>query len=222
MFRRSGRLAVKVKNGGKWPTVTVEKKPKALRVKEFNKTEKRTIHPKGARHYPTEKPNRPARKQNHNPSKLRKSITPGTVLIVLSGRFRGKRVVFLKQFQPSGLLLVTGPFKINGVPLRRINQAYVIATSTHVDLADLKVPSKLDDAYFRKPKTVKKAKTEENFFAGGKTEKKKKVVDAARVTDQKEVDTQVLEAVKKVPHLKEYLNAKFTLSKRQYPHLLKF
>jgi len=221
MFRRSGRLAVKVKNGGKWPTTTVEKKPKALRVKEFNKTEKRTIQPKGLRHYPTEKPTRPARKHTHNPAKLRKTITPGTVLIVLSGRFRGKRVVFLKQLQPSGLLLVTGPFKINGVPLRRINQAYVIATSTHVDLAGLKVPSKLDDAYFRKPKTVKKEKTEENFFAG-KAEKKKKVVDAQRVADQKEVDAQVLEAVKKVPLLSEYLNAKFTLSKRQYPHLLKF
>merc|ERR1712241_1297653 len=47
---------------------------------------------------------------------VRSSLSAGTVAILL--------VVVLKQLE-TGLLLVTGPFKLNGTPLRRVNQRFL-------------------------------------------------------------------------------------------------
>merc|ERR1711933_231841 len=97
-------------------------------------------------------------RKTSRPQKLRASLVPGTVLILLAGRFRGKRVVYLKNLEDN-TLLVTGPFKVNGVPLRRVNARYVIATSTKVDLAgvDEKVIEKASqDGYFTKDKAPHK------------------------------------------------------------------
>lgn len=138
------------------------------------------------------------------PGKLRASITPGRVLIVLAGRFKGKRVVFLKRLSKSGLLLVTGPFGVNGVPLRRIDQAYVIATSASVDVAGIPVPADLDDAWFKRDPAGQT----------GFLEKRKAV--------QKTVDEALTKALEKVPLLKEYVGARFSLRNGDAPHLLKF
>jgi large subunit ribosomal protein L6e len=77
-------------------------------------------------------------------------------------------VVLLKNLS-QGVLLVTGPFKINGVPLRRVNARYVIATSHKVELAGIdqqKVDEVAGEKYFAREKSDKK-KGEEQFFKQG-------------------------------------------------------
>merc|ERR1712159_776027 len=128
---------------------------------------------------------------NSKQTKLRASITEGTLLILLAGRFKGQRVVFLKQLD-SGLLLITGPYAINGVPLRRVPQSYVIATQTKVDLAGVSVPASVNDDLFKKEQTKKK-KTHEVFFE----KEKESTIDEARKTLQKDVDAKVVAAIGK-------------------------
>lgn len=94
---------------------------------------------KAPKYYPAEDVKKPKKhRKTLHPPRLRDSLHPGQVVILVAGRFKGKRVVFLKQLA-SGLLLVTGPFKLNGVPLKRVNQAYVIATSSRLDLHGVEV-----------------------------------------------------------------------------------
>ncbi len=55
-------------------------------------------------------------------------------------------------------MLVTGPFKLNGCPMRRINAKYVIATSTKLDTSKVVLPENVNDAFFDRV-NEKKAKT---------------------------------------------------------------
>lgn len=155
------------------------------------------------------------RKNIHKPTRLRPSIKPGSVLILLAGRFRGMRVVFLKQLS-SGLLLVTGPYAVNGVPLRRVDQRYVITTSTKVDISKADV-SKVEDAFFKRESTDADDELMEDA-----AEPKKKPLPENKIAMQKSVDAALVPAVEKVPFLKEYLKSKFTLAKGLHPHQMKF
>lgn len=154
-------------------------------------------------------------------AKLNKKITPGSVLILLTGRFKGRRVVFLKQLE-SGLLLVTGPYKINGVPLKRVNQAYVIPTSTKVDLAGLDL-SKTDDSFFAKSKAKKGKKAETAFFEKQtevSEEDKKKIGDKKK--NQSTFDAALVKTIKNTEYLAGYLSSRFTVRKNTKPHELMF
>ena len=143
-------------------------------------------------------------------------LTSGQVVILLSGRFRGRRVVYLKNLE-SGLLLVTGPYKYNGVPLKRVNAAYVLPTNTTVKV-DGKVAEKIKDEFFKKVEISRQKK--EDFFEEDK--KKKERVTKERTDAQNEIDTVVKKAVDGVPMMKEYLRNRFALKDGDKPHLMKF
>ena len=225
---RLGRSKLYSKKGG---YKHANRKPAAAAVDEPAATTEKTVggaKNSGKRVVPVSKAQRfyPAddvrtkkvSRKTPKPTKLRDSITPGTVLILLAGRFRGKRVVFLKQLE-SGLLLVTGPFKLNGVPIRRVNQAYVIATSTKLDISNVQIDDKLNDAYFRREKAAK-VKAEASFFADPAN---KAPLPENKVADQKAIDKEVVASVKKQgPILAKYLAATFSLSKGDKPHALRF
>ncbi|XBI46790.1 hypothetical protein VPH35_110936 [Triticum aestivum] len=200
-YHRRGLWAIKAKHGGAFPKA---EKPAAVAEPKF---------------YPADdvKPRTVSTRKPH-PTKLRSIITPGTVLILLAGRYIGKRVLFLKQLK-SGLLLITGPFKINGVPIRRVSQAYVIATSTKVDISKVNV-QKFDDKYFAREKKTRAKKTEGELFESEK-EATKNLPDFKK-DDQKAIDAELMKAIDAVPDLKNYLGARFSLRDGDKPHEMTF
>merc|ERR1719326_935960 len=192
------------------PTAGTDKKVKKARLPRHYKTEdgKKRLHPR----------QKFFRDHKH---KLRASITPGTVLILVAGRHKGKRVVFLKQLN-SGLLLVTGPYHLNGCPLRRINQIYVIATKTKIDISGVKLPERLNDDYFRRQQLKKPRHAEGEIFD---TKKEEYSVSEERKADQVEVDKQVLDVIRAHADKKllfGYLGAMFSLKNHQFPHKMVF
>merc|ERR1712071_358733 len=157
-------------------------------------------------------------KKYQGAKKLKEGIVPGSVLILVAGRHRGKRVVFMKQLE-SGLLLVTGPFKINGVPLRRVNQKYVIATSTKLDFASA-IPDRVNDKYFSRIElNAHEGQNEGEIF---QTKKAVYQASAERKEDQKAVDAAILAAAKNVPYMVSYLASNFSLQNGQNPATMKF
>jgi large subunit ribosomal protein L6e len=213
------------------PESLLKKKPKFIVKKiggEKNGLKRKVLAKKGKRFYPTEdKPRK--RRSGHITFKMHKrtlkpGLVPGSVLIILAGRHRGKRVVFLKQLS-SGLLLVSGPFKINACPLRRMHQQYVIVTSTKLHISGVKIPDHINDKYFKvkKDRSPKGKKGDGGDIFDTKAEAYKP--DEQRKKDQIEIDKQLIDVIRKDKQKKllfAYLGSYFQLRNRTFPHTLKF
>lgn len=182
---------------------------------------------KGRSFYPTE--DEPKKKRGRHSfqktvKKFKKGIEPGRVVILLTGRNRGKRVIVLKTL-PSGLLLITGPWAINQCPLRRMHQQYVIVTSTKIDLSGVKIPDHINDEYFaRKKKGTKKSADGSLIF---KKKPQRFTPSKDRKKDQVEVDKLMFQAIHKQTGddrhlLKAYLGSYFRIRQGVFPHQLKF
>jgi len=227
MYHKKGIWAKRtIKN----PKKVAEKKPNFIEKKvggAKNGGTRKVATVKSKRYYPTavgSKRKIVKRTGLVTHTKLRGSLVPGTICILVAGRYAGRRVVYLKQLK-SGLLLVTGPFKVNSVPLRRVNQRYVIATSTKIDISKVKIPEKFDDTYFRRDK--KEARKQRKAQQGDIFAQQKSgyVIKEHRKTDQVEMDKQILSALKANPEKKllfKYLGSPFYLRTGQFPHRMKF
>ena len=225
---RYSRTAMKRRNGifhrmkAHKPQEKVKEKKKFYVIKKLTtqgEPQKRKVFlNKSRRWYPTQDDRQKKRTtRRQNPTHLRGSITRGTVLILLAGKHKGKRAVFLKQLE-SGLLLVTGPYALNGVALRRVDQSYVIATQTKFKIEEFALPKEVNDAYFRRKK-AKPKKGKESLFAG---EEKKSEITPEMKEIQKKVDAPILKSIHAQEYLEGYLKTKFSLHKGQYPHQMKF
>jgi large subunit ribosomal protein L6e len=174
----------------------------------------------------------------------KRSVAPGTVAIMLAGKYRGRHCVVLKSLEHSAKkngkdqkcgtssLVVSGPFKYNGIPVRRVNPRYIIATSTKVNIGNLDGLNEVTNATFKRAKSAKKAKSAKSFMSTkkGRADAQAKLnagkkAPADRVALQKRIDAGLIKAIKADANgklLPGYLKSVFCIKPGDQPHRMKF
>lgn len=162
-------------------------------------------------------------------SGVRASLQPGVIAIILRGRFKGRHVIVLGQANGdqgrSSLVVTAGPYACNGVPMRRIDPAYLIATQTRIDLSALDT-SALTSDIFKIQKKDRKRKGEGDFMGDCKTNVARKPKYTKEFRDvEKVMDQRLMETIKKDERRKAllgYLRSVFTINSGDMPHRMKF
>lgn len=84
------------------------------------------------------------------------------VIIIKITLFLSRSTAVFNPF--SKYCCVAGPFKVNGCPLRRVSQRYVIATSLKLDISKVEVPIRVTDQYFKRLRQKRAKKEEGDIF----------------------------------------------------------
>merc|ERR1719445_756374 len=111
-----------------------------------------------------------------------------------------------------------------GCPMRRVDQRYIIATKTSIDISSVKIPDSVNDDLFKRTinnKTTKKS----SLFSNEKKDKEKYAPSEERKKLTAEVESQVIAVLEKHPEKEmmfKYIASKFSLQKGDYPHKMIF
>lgn len=132
----------------------------------------------------------------------RTDLAKGMVVVVLEGIFASKRVVYLKGLE-GNLALCAGPKSINGVPLFKIDERYLLATST---VLDINVNVDID---------------EENIILT-KRDDYTTPMDAEMTDAEKKIDEEIAKAVKEIKFMKSYLSEPFEIDTTRNFYSLKY
>jgi ribosomal protein L14E/L6E/L27E len=118
---------------------------------------------------------------------------PGTILILLNKKMQGKKAILLKTTE-SNLFIVSGPYSLNGISLRRVNPRYTISTENKIDLQNLSLHN-LNDEYFNYLIKIHRSRDLEN----------KMNIFSSHYLRQISIDKEILRLLKKKIFYSDYL-----------------
>lgn len=139
------------------------------------------------------------------PESPRTDLVKGQIVVVLEGVFASKRVVYLKHLEGEEAtdVLCAGPASVNGVPFFKINQRYLLATST---VLDIKADASIDT---------------NNVFKS-MIDEYDEPADIEMTEEEKKLNTKIEEAIKAVKYMKAYLADPFSIDTNKSFYSMKY
>ena len=81
-------------------------------------------------------------------------IKKGSIVILLSSNLQGKKAIILNTTKLE-LFVISGMYRLNGIPIRRVNPRYILPTDIQIDIDDINTTI-FNDEYFIALKKSKK------------------------------------------------------------------